>query len=264
MIGDGKVLHGEIQQWTVHSKTKQDYVISIHMPENPPPSEGYGVLYVLDGDAYFQLIKEVIRLQAKRSAKTGVSEVIIVGIGYGAKDFHSRRVFDFTPPAESDHLPLRPDGSAWGDTGGAEQFNDFIENELKPAINKEFPVNQENQSLFGHSLGGLFTLMTMMNNPTSYHAYFACSPSIWWNGEALMQEVPAFMEEFEQRQANRDIRLFLAAGGDEKEHLLIAVRKYYEKIKEMEQLSVIYKEIEGENHASIIPTVLSTGLRFLR
>lgn len=256
------MLSKDKQIWHLRSQANHDYCISIHIPEQTPPVGGYGVLYVLDGDAYFQLIKEVIRLQAKRAAKTGVEEVIIVGIGYGAKDFHSRRVFDFTAPAINGQLLKKPNGEEWPDTGGAEQFRAFIEQELKPAIDKAFPVNHRKQTLFGHSLGGLFTLYMMMKNPSAFQAYFACSPSIWWNNEALMEEVPSFMERFSQETV--DVKLFLAAGGEEKEHLLTAVRKFFVKMRDIKQLSVEYKEIEGENHASIIPTVLSTGLRFLQ
>ncbi len=48
------------------------------------------------------------------------------------------RCYDFTPSVISKDAPLKPDGKPWPKTGGAHNFFTFIEEELKPQIEKNF------------------------------------------------------------------------------------------------------------------------------
>ena len=68
------------------------------------------------------------------------------------------RCYDFTPSVISKDAALKPDGKPWPKTGGAHHFFTFIEEELKPQIEKNFEIDKGKQTLFGHSLGGLFAL----------------------------------------------------------------------------------------------------------
>ncbi|WP_265733307.1 alpha/beta hydrolase-fold protein, partial [Acinetobacter baumannii] len=61
--------------------------------------------------------------------------------------------------------------------GGADQFIAFLNNELKLEIAKQFPINSQKQSLYGHSFGGLFVIYHFFQNPTAFQRSFAASPS---------------------------------------------------------------------------------------
>ena len=68
----------------------------------------------------------------------------------------------------------------------------FLTEELRPAIAAAFKVETSRQTLYGHSLGGLFTLGVLFRHPEAFQTYAASSPSIWWNRRALLKLVPAF------------------------------------------------------------------------
>ncbi|MFD6207743.1 MULTISPECIES: alpha/beta hydrolase-fold protein [unclassified Peribacillus] len=69
-------------------------------------------------------------------------------------------------------------GSPWPSHEGAENFLKFIEEDLNPEIDKRFKVDQNSQTLFGHSLGGLFAIYVLFENPYAFQTYIAGSPSL--------------------------------------------------------------------------------------
>ncbi|MCG2963759.1 alpha/beta hydrolase, partial [Escherichia coli] len=79
---------------------------------------------------------------------------------------------------------------------------------LKPQIEKTFSINVLHQTLFGHSLGGLFALYTLFIKATAFQYYIAISPSIWWDNRYILTRVEPFMTNL-HKQKNR-LNLFLA------------------------------------------------------
>lgn len=235
------------------------YVINVFIPEQQPiPDNGYSVLYILDGNAYSTLFSEIIKLQSRRSEKTGIEPMLLVGIGYeGDEPFPSHRVYDFTPPAEEVDLPVRPDGSTWPENGGTEEFMDFLEEELIPFIDKKYKTNQQKQTIFGHSLGGLFVLYTLFQRSRLFSHYFSCSPSIWWNKQAILS--------YETNIDVKDVKgLFIAAEPIENKQMYANGLAMYENLSQRNKnLKTAFFAPEEENHMSIVPAVFSRGMRFL-
>ncbi|BBP93511.1 hypothetical protein BsIDN1_71290 [Bacillus safensis] len=121
--------------------------------------------------------------------KTGVVPAIIVGIGYQTEaPYHPLRHYDLTLTG--------PDASIGGKKKGflhpyiwrrlCVLF--FLEKIVKPYIEQRFPINQSRQTLFGHSLGGLFVLHTLFEHPDAYQTYIAGSPSIHWNKKLFLEK----------------------------------------------------------------------------
>ena len=250
--------------WVTNSKTENPYHIFVSYPQEPAPPSGYPVIYVLDGNAFFQTVAETTRLQSRRCDKTGVPSAIVVGIGYpGAKDFVAdRRFYDFTPPANSVHLPNKPNGGKWPNNGGADLFLDFIQEELKPFIQDNYPVNLNQQCLFGHSLGGLFTLYALFNQTITFQNYIASSPSIWWNNQAVLEEE----KQVTNLSANsKTINLFLSVGSLEKDYMIKDTEALFNRLNQLPNSTMYtsYHKATGENHLSVVPTVLSRSLRFI-
>jgi predicted alpha/beta superfamily hydrolase len=195
------------------------YRIQIAMPGSPPPANGFGVLYVLDGDGYFGTYAGAVRLRAMAHE---IEPVIVVGIGYpdAAGDLAvtlRRRQFDLTPTDADDETKAMA-GSA-GESplefGGADAFLQVIETEIKPKVAAMAPVDAGHDVLFGHSLGGLFVLHALFRHPTAFRAYLALSPSIWWNHRAVLDAEGQFARSITGRGVAP--RVMLAVGGNEQQ-----------------------------------------------
>ena len=68
-------------------------------------------------------------------------------------------------------------------SGDAARFSSFLKNELIPYINKNYRTEPFN-IFIGHSLGGLFVIHTLLDEPQLFDAYFAISPGLHWNGQS--------------------------------------------------------------------------------
>ncbi|MEH6940621.1 alpha/beta hydrolase [Bacillus sp. JJ722] len=251
------------EEWLMHSRTNERvYRIMVAKPKQPAPPSGYPIIYVLDGNAYFQTFQEAVRVQSGRSEKTGVNPAIVVGIGYQSEESFDteNRVYDFTPPDTIVDLPKRPNGEPWPKSGGAEYLLRFIEGELKPSLQKRYEIDMKQQTLFGHSLGGLFTLYALFLR-SSFQNYIACSPSIWWNKQCIIE----YEKQWMSFGALIDTKIVIAVGSLEQVHMVEDAKEMHRRITQSasERIQTYYLEGDGENHASIVPTVLSRALRFI-
>lgn len=253
------------EQLLMHSSNgKREYQIFVSKPLEEPPPSGYPVIYLLDANSVFGTMVEAVRLQSRRPEKSGVVPAIIVGIGYATDEpFSSERYYDFTLPVAVNELPVRPDGSPWPSHGGAENFLKFIEEDLKPEIGKRYKVDNNSQTLFGHSLGGLFTLYVLFENPYAFQTYIAGSPSLHWNKRWFREEEGAFLSRL--NQGNGDISLLLGVGELEGSHKSGMNENALELSKRLSmkdgRVNVRFKEFEGEGHLSVLPPLINRALR---
>ncbi|BFH64909.1 alpha/beta hydrolase [Paenibacillus azoreducens] len=241
--------------------TGRKYRIFIAEPMGPPPETGYPVLYTLDANATFGSLTEAVRMQSR--GPHGIPSSVIVGIGYDSNDpiVTKERFYDYTVYADDSELPARPDGSGWPHTGGAEAFLDFIEYELKPLVEREYPIDRSRQSLFGHSLGGFFALYTLFMRPAAFRRYFAASPSIWWKNHILLQLWENQKENLALHQT--DTELHLSVGSLEKPHMVSDAHKLHQTLTASAYgpKSVSILEVPNEGHVSLLPSLFSPMLR---
>ena len=154
----------------------------IYEPEKQPGKEekDYPVLYLLDGDVFFHSVVGFTRFFAS-SRVSSLPPCVVVAV------LNTDRTRDLTPTPSA----ARRDGTVRsGDEpkgGGAEQFYRFLVEELRPAIEKEFPVGGQNM-LVGHSFAGLFALHVLWNHPESFDTYMALDPSLWWDQGAFLKQ----------------------------------------------------------------------------
>ena len=73
------------------------------------------------------------------------------------------------------------------DSGGAEFFTQFIEEELIPHIDKSFPTTPF-RTLIGHSYAGLFTVNTLINHQHLFTNYLAIDPSLDWDNQSVLKQ----------------------------------------------------------------------------
>jgi predicted alpha/beta superfamily hydrolase len=138
----------------------------------------YPVIYILDGDAHFL---SVISLLQHLSANQICPQMIVVGIP------NTNRDRDLTPTKpEFDHPFL--DSVTVANSGGGDKFISFLENELIPKIDAEYPTKPY-RMFIGHSLGGLEVVHTLINKPDVFNSYVAIDPSMWWDNQKLLKEI---------------------------------------------------------------------------
>ncbi|NUF28639.1 alpha/beta hydrolase [Acinetobacter oleivorans] len=189
-------------QFQIKSKnTGHDYLIQIYKPPVAPPQQGYPVLYILDGNATFPSAANIAQSIGAGSAKLGLDPLMIVAVGYPQqKTFDvQKRAYDYTPKPSAE---FQAQGKY--KYGGADKFINFLNDELKPEIAKQFPVNSQQQSLYGHSFGGLLVLYHFFQKPDAFQRYFAASPSLWFDQGMLFQQLNHWQS---QKQSNSPMLL---------------------------------------------------------
>ncbi len=249
------------------------YSISLWVPPTTPPPEGFPVVYVLDANALFGTFVDAIRRSGRRPDATGIRPAIVVGIAHPGTDPYAlelRRADYTTRPAAASTA------EAAHRVGGADAFLSFIEDELIPTLRRDFPLNEAQQMLFGHSLAGFFVLHALMARAGVFQTYAAISPSIWWNEPALRARLPAL--------AGSSARVLIAVGEWEgivppwqrnvpgyeqtaqrrdQRQMIANARKFAAELQSiLRPHQVMFREFPDEDHASILLIATHRALRF--
>lgn len=145
------------------------------------PSEGYPVLFVLDGEAFFPALLNIMQSLMDNPITQSRASCLIVGIGYPGGKIRdlAQRAADYTPPL--------PDGASESDRqqfGGAERFARFIDQELFPLLETAYSTDRRETAVFGHSFGALFGLYSLLTAPR-FRRHLLVSPSIWWQNKHI-------------------------------------------------------------------------------
>lgn len=254
----------ETQQRVVKSASGKEYRIFTATPTEQAPPKGWPVVYVLDGNAWFTLVSQQSRLMARRPDKGGVVPAVIVGIGYpGDRPFHTeRRTWDFTPAAPARAPVPAPGGRPWSATGGADEFLQFMQSQLKPLIETEFKIDRQRQVLFGHSLGGLFVLHALFTKPDSFQYYVAASPSVWWNDRYILEEARTFATRVQATGTDRS--LLIAFGAEELPEMVADPKTLHQQLQPLTArgLRLQMKEVAEEEHVSVAIVAFNRLMRF--
>lgn len=243
----------------------QVYRIFVSQPTQPAPPGGFPVLYVLDANALFAGFAGERRIE--EFAKEAGGAVIVVGIGYPTDAVYDmeRRLYDLTPawPAK---MPPSQAGMAGLRAGGDEHFARFLLEQLRGEIVGRYKVAPGRQSLFGHSLGGLFALHMLYTRPTAFEAIIAASPSQWWNEQAILAEERAFAARLTGgRQAGPVSRLMMLTG--ERDSAVSITWDAEALARRLEPLSSYglrtrFAKLEGESHVTVPYRAITSTLRF--
>ena len=168
--------------------------IWVHVPGEYNPSDTsqakYPVLFLLDGDAHFHSVTGIIKQLSSINGNIICPEMIVVGIP------NTDRTRDLTPT----HIEVAfGDSTAFKTSGGGDQFTQFIEKELIPYIDQNYPTTAY-RTYVGHSFGGLTVVNTLIHHPHLFDNYIAIDPSMWWDNQALSKTADSILS---QHQYNR-------------------------------------------------------------
>lgn len=150
--------------------------IWIHVPEGNYDGSlrdrKYPVVYLLDGNAHFYSVMGMINQLSSVNGNTVVPKMIVVGIP------NTNRMRDLTP-TKTESRPA---------SGGGEAFMAFIEKELMPYIDANYPT-ESYRTFVGHSLGGLTVMNAWLEQSELFDSYVAIDPSMWWNNRRLLNKI---------------------------------------------------------------------------
>jgi hypothetical protein len=211
--GHGPALLRHAIQFDLTSKLNgRAYRIFVFKPLMAPPPEGYPLIVASDGNLTFPIASTM----AASFSLGGGRSAVVVGVGYPSDnplELGLVRRRDLTPPTPLAAIPQMPGWpeSKAEDYGGAEDFHGFLTEELEPLIAASFPIDPADKTLFGHSLGGLFTLHALLNHPQSYRNFVASSPSIWWNQRAILGDIPPFARRVEAGEVQPRVLITMGA-----------------------------------------------------
>jgi len=196
------VVSGSIQFDMPSRISGRTYRIFVFKPAAPPPPSGYPGVVLTDGNLSFPLAATMDAAFALGGGKAA----LVVGVGYATDDplkLVSLRTRDLTPPTPLSGIPHRPGQPPINleDYGGSENFYRFLIEELRPTISSAYSINDADQTLYGHSWGGLFTLNVLFNHPGSFRNFVASSPSIWWNKSSVLNDEPGFVGTVRAKEA---------------------------------------------------------------
>ena len=169
------IAHTQIitEKTIVYSRNVKDsFELYISTPKSFDNYKRYDVIYYCDAN-----LKSGKKLRALISSATyndKISHTIFVGIGH-IGDYHVLRRRDFILPFINKADTIARNLMY----GQIENFYQFLKTELIPQINKRFKTVPGNNSIVGHSLGGLFAFYCLFKNEDLFKNYFALSPALW-------------------------------------------------------------------------------------
>jgi len=236
-------LYNAIEKYMYSEVVADSFYILISIPDDYYSTDKrYPVLYVLDGDIAFGMAASIARyLQIGEN----IPELIIVGIGYGSLDKSAgeKRRRDYRPTQ----------------AGDAENFLNFLEEELLPFIDNNYRTVPGERAINGYSIGGLFGLYTLFTKPEIFNRYIIGSPSLTWDNYAIYN----FEESSSEKIGEKKIGLFISVGSEESDE------KYFEpidglvtQIQERNYTGVTLeaKVFDGSTHLMGPPESLTHGL----
>jgi predicted alpha/beta superfamily hydrolase len=260
------------EEFVLRSAAGRAYRIRIALPHEIEPDLPLMIrgaktvpLYVLDGGENFGAVSSLARTMQWGGE---LPPCLTVAIGYEDEEKADKleyRRYDLTSTQRPN---LGSEDSSPPDSwGGAAQFRSFIVDVLKPMIEKKFEVDSPRSVLIGHSLGGLFTLDTLVQSPAAFGNYLAMSPSLWFDDDLLLKQLKGALE----KGASYSQRIAVYAG-DREERISEPKAKMTSNVLEFDRLVAEHRSslsaaevavLPKTSHHTIIGPALTRGLQFL-
>lgn len=161
-------------------KEQRSYWVQLPENYNPKEAEKYPVIVLLDG---FSLENSLNVVYANYWGHY-LPHMILVGVSNS-----THRTRDLTPT----QIKMRRGSVMDAETGGAENFTQFLEKELLPHIDKNYSTSPY-RTLIGHSYAGLFTINTMLHHNHLFKNYIAIDPSIEWDNQHILKQAEEILK----------------------------------------------------------------------
>ena len=239
----------EVRKITSSIVAGQEYELQILLPGSHKTSnKKFPVIYLMDSQWDFPLLK---CLYGEHYYDGFIPELIVVGVTWGGNNpnHDSLRARDYTPTKEA-RSPQ---------SGGADNFLLFMKNELFPFIETNYKADNNNRTLMGCSLGGLFTLYTLFTQPELFTGYAAASPAVGWDREVLYK----YEKEFAEKKLSKPVRVYMTIGDVERS------RPAYERFaaqmtsRNYSSVSLKSKILENTGHSGTKSETFGRGMQYV-
>ena len=243
---------------------KDTYSIFIKKPKgyDKEPDRKYTTIYLLDANVYFDMVAAMVDTYNEMGI---MAPVILVGIGYkNFEQMEALRTRDYLFPKALPVYEMKK-------SGGADKFQQFIQQELIPYIDKTHRTKADNRVLMGHSFGGYFCLYALLQNMAqqddTFRSYIAASPSLQYNDQYLFTLLNQRTEGFTIPKF-----VYTSIGGAEdeengehKENINAIYTKFNKAIQEKNFRNITYKGEVYSNfkHLETATATFSKGIFFL-
>jgi predicted alpha/beta superfamily hydrolase len=205
-------------------------------------------------------------------------ELILVSIGAGrvsVRETSARRAFEFRPAEDpyfdgpgGEYLRRELPGRfpEFERSGGAGQFLDFLISDVRRVLAAEYRMDPRDHGLFGFSFGGAFVAYALFALPGAFSRYISGSPTLNTGDYAIFDAEERYAAEHDDLPAD----VFFGAGGAEMTEPVIAAWGCVSSMVRMVEtlslrgypsLRLTAKLFPGESHRTVLPHVLSWGVR---
>jgi len=248
------------------------FSISIALPRNYADTrKNYPIVCILDANIFFGLATETAQLLQFGAE---IPDCLIVGVGYPNNDQHlGLRFRDLTPTPDEEgtreFLDRVSQGRKepiqyWG-SGEANRFLAFLCQELIPYLHEHYRIDSDDAVLVGDSVGGLFALYTIFHQPEAFKRYVIGSPSLY-HGDGIAFDYEA---TYAKTHDDLPVTIFLSVGSLE----AITEPGFAAMVSNVARLTEILTSrkypglkltthiFDNETHLSVIPAMMSRGLR---
>ncbi len=247
---------GTTESFTMTSiGVKDDFKIYVYLPPDYPQTDiDYPLIIGLDGDNEFENMAEIVSQEIKNGS---IHPAIFVGIGYGSsKKNLQKRNRDYTPSETQDVEDY--------ETGGADNFYNFIRTELITVLENKYQIETSNtKTLMGHSFGGLFTLFTMFQNRNDnpFNKFVPVASSFWYDSGVIFE----FEETYSQNHSDLPVKVYTTLGSLEGTVMVASFKEMNERISNRNYQSLIYKSKILKKYGHIRADYVSyeNGLRYV-
>lgn len=238
----------------------REYLLYISYPPSydSEPERKFPVVYFLDGYWDFPLVRSTFY---NLLYDEQVPEAILVGIGYKDKlaDYGAERSIDLTPTNDAG-----PHNA--GKTGGGPAFLQVIAEEIIPYVEQNLRGNPDYRVLGGSSLGGIFTLYAMYEQPERFNAYAAISPAVPWDHRWIFREEALLRDKArdEGTTVHLPARLYMSAAEKEWEWFFADIMAFDQILQhaKYEDFEYEFRLVDGERHAGTKAESWTRALRY--
>ena len=253
LLAQGQTAISSGYEFTINSSILQeDRTCLISLPasynEVSEQQKNYPVLILLDGYTFFKTTSGITHfMSSDRNRNYLMPETIIVAIE------NVNRERDFTVTKIKTKRP--------NSMGGGRDFLNFIEKELIPYVDDQYRTLPE-RILIGHSLGGLLTLNSYMEDKSLFDGYISIDPSIWWNEQMMTEKVDSISPE----SLKKKLYIATANQGDSGYERNKKRHDFYYNLlygRSKEALKVKIEYFDNEDHRSVPLIAIYHGLQYI-
>lgn len=253
------------------SSLGRDYQVFVALPDSYASSKrSYPVVFVVDADYAFPVVRNIA---SRLHRHAGMEEAIVVGLSYARGDaavFSRRR--DYTPSTPRKHAYRSDMPGRAPAFGEASAYGRHLAGEVFPFIARHYRADMGRKIFVGHSYGSLLGLQMMLDAPRSFEHYILGSPSLWFDAGIMFDRE----QDYAARHKDLPASVFFGIGSletlapgkkrsraEEDADMVADLHEFDALLKKRgyRNLRTRLKMFADEDHASVLPMVVTHGLR---